>query len=202
MADPKTINILSALTRTEDVVSRVMIETTYGLILETTADGGFDVRCRLSKPADNGQSASSPPEPAPAQPGHGYRYYIWPDYKTSFVWYKTDWAGNPGDETHVDQDDLKKRYGEAWERARDAWVDKYTRAFEAHECHVQSYQGPIFSTPDEQTAWTTEGVLLAAWLALQPGVDSVDFHDDGGACVCLLEKNGLAVTLASFLKNL
>lgn len=132
-----------------------------------------------------------------AQPG--YRYYIWPDYKTSFFWYKMDWIGNPGDETHVSQDDLRERYGEAWEKVWCAWVDKYTRAFEAHECHLRSHEEPIF-TSEEEAAWRIEGVLLAAWLALQPGVDGFEVQDDRGARICLLEKMGLTTQLASFFE--
>jgi hypothetical protein len=47
-----------------------------------------------------------------------------------------------------------------------------------------------------------EGVLLVAWLALQPGVDAVEFDDDRGTSACTLEKGGLAETVAEFLHEL
>ncbi|KAL2145758.1 hypothetical protein VTI28DRAFT_6453 [Corynascus sepedonium] len=104
-------SLISALARTENVVYRLIIQTTYGLIIEATPEGGIDVRLSdkvASKRADSTLETAQP----------GYRYYIWPDYKTSFFWYEMDWIGNPGDETHVSQDDLRERYGEAWEKAR------------------------------------------------------------------------------------
>ncbi|KAL2163258.1 hypothetical protein VTH06DRAFT_5314 [Thermothelomyces fergusii] len=131
----------------------------------------------------------------------GYQYCIWPDNKTSSIWCQADWEGNLAGETHVGKADLKERYGDAWERAREAWVNKYTRAFEGHECHLHSSGGPIFS-PKEQKAWIIEGVPLAAWLALRPGIDNVEFWNRAGARIGLLEKKSLGATLAPFLERL
>ncbi|KAL2166369.1 hypothetical protein VTG60DRAFT_2902 [Thermothelomyces hinnuleus] len=193
-SNAKAGTLLSALANAENIISHLRFQTTYGLIVELLPEGAVDVRLSDTVASKTAASASEPAQP-------GYQYYIWPDYKTSFVWYQVDWAGNPEGETHVDEDDLKERYGEAWERAREAWVDKYTRAFEAYECHLHSYGGPIF-TPEEQKAWIMEGVMLAAWLALQPGVDSVEFLNSAGTCICLLEKTGLGAKLATFLESL
>jgi hypothetical protein len=142
MTNLKPLELLSALTQDKNADSRLLVQTTYGLIVEGIADGAIDVRLSDS----NGEAASS----ETTKPG--YQYYFWPDYKTSFVWYKPDCAGNPGDETHVDEDVLKERYGEAWQKALVLWVDKYTQAFEAHEGHLGSRKEP-FPDPDERAAW-------------------------------------------------
>jgi hypothetical protein len=195
MAGIKALELLSSLSRSENTISRVTIQTTYGLVVEVTEDSTLDIR--LSNPPEDTAASSSLPESGQ----RGYRYYIFPDYQTSFVWYKSDWPGNPGDETHVDGDVLEERYGELWANAFGAWVEKYTQAFEAHECQLGSHEDPL---PDlrERAAWAVEGVLLVAWLALQPGVDAVEFDDDRGTSTYTLEKGGLAETVAELLHEL
>jgi hypothetical protein len=195
MASIKAVELLSSISRAKNTISRVTIQTTYGLVVEVTEDSTLNIR--LSDSLD--ETAVSGSLPKSEQPG--YRYYILPDYQTSFVWYKSDWPGNPSDETHVDEDVLEERYGELWAKAFGGWVEKYTLAFEAHECQFGSHQDPL-PDPTERAAWVVEGVLLAAWLALQPGVDAVEFDDDLGTSTCTLEKTGLAATVAKLLGKL
>jgi hypothetical protein len=48
MADIKALELLSSLSRSENTISRVTIQTTYGLVVEVTEDSTLDIR--LSNP--------------------------------------------------------------------------------------------------------------------------------------------------------
>lgn len=195
MANFKTPKLISALEKTQNPsISRVTIQTHYGLVVEESVDGTLDVRLSEATITKKHTSTSDPKQP-------GYSYYFWPDYQTSFVWYKIGEAGNPDDEYHVDEDELEERYGKVWFQALAAWVKRYIEAFEREGYHLGSVDGdpPV---PTDRAAWELEGVLLAAWLALQPGVDSVEMQDDGGGRILLLEKEGIGETLRRYLGGL
>ncbi|KAK8123136.1 hypothetical protein PG984_011806 [Apiospora sp. TS-2023a] len=71
------------------------------------------------------------------------------------------WPGNPKDEYTVDEDDLVERYGDAWNKTYDDWMDRYTAAFEKQELHLGSYNATAFPDLEERKAWVVEGMLLA-----------------------------------------
>ncbi|KAK4143468.1 uncharacterized protein C8A04DRAFT_28895 [Dichotomopilus funicola] len=195
MANFKTPILISALGKNaSSTISRLAFHTPYGLVVEETADGVFDVR--LSNPPSNSEQAT---KSNPSQPG--YRYYFWPDYQLAFVFYELDWAGNPEDESHVDDEVLEERYGKVWFQALDDWVKRYEQAFEREDCKPDSHEA-LFPDPTDRLAWDLDRVLLAAWLALQPGVDSVEVQDDGGRKELLLEKEGIGETLGTYLRGL
>jgi hypothetical protein len=195
MADTKPLMLLSTLAQSENAVSRLLIHTTYGLIVEATADGALDIRL-----SDGHIREETSQRLKAGQPG--YRYDMWPNYHNeSFVSYKSDWPGNPAGETDVDEHVLKERYGKPWAKSFESWVGKYMRAFEAQECHLGSQKDP-FPDRKEEAAWILEGLLLAAWLALQPGVDAVEYDDDLCTSTCTLEKTGLSATVAKLLDKL
>ncbi|EXF81593.1 hypothetical protein CFIO01_03797 [Colletotrichum fioriniae PJ7] len=112
------------------------------------------------------------PEYGPTLPG--YKYCIWEDFGTNFLWYVWNWPANPefcGEP--VDDDDLLERYSKTWYRAYDDWVDRYAEAFRAHI--EMNSDNPVFDTAKELNIWEFEGTLLAAGLALQDGVHGVGY---------------------------
>jgi hypothetical protein len=189
----KPLEALSLLAKAEGAISRLSIQTPYGLIVEAASDGAVDVRLsdELSKhsPSED-RSASS------------FFYYIWPDYQTTFLWYKADWPGNPDEETVVELDEMRDRYAAPWVKAYDEWVDKYTLAFEAQECQLGSGKEP-FPESAERTAWELEGMLLAVWLSMQPGVDGVEYDGaSDGELSYLLQPKEPGKALGKFLLDL
>ena len=176
----------------------ITIETEYGLQLKL--DNGSLLRAQVSSKT---ALLSSPP------PAQGYRYEIRQDYATSYIWYAHDWPTSPGFAegigNAVDYDDLEARYGTRWTNAYAAWVARFERAFEAAGCHLGAGHDadirPDFNgdpklvglvpglgagiMPLGQRRWAVEGLLLACWLSLQPGVDQVEYHPGGaGEGVC------------------
>jgi hypothetical protein len=189
------LETLSLLTKCENAISHLSLQTPYGLVIDVAADGAVDVRL-----SDKGSISASDSDSKQAKPG--YRYFVWPDYQTTFMWYDSDWAGNPQNgHVAVEEDELRGRYSVPWFTAYDAWVTKYTRAFEAQECQLGSGREP-FVDRKEKLAWELEGMLLATWLSLQPGVDAVEFqHDSDGQRKYWLEGKEAAGTLGRFLKE-
>jgi hypothetical protein len=196
MTSFQLLETFSLLAKCENPISHLSLQTPYGLVIDVAADGAVDVRL-----SDKGSISASDSDSKQAKPG--YRYYIWPDYQTTFLWYDSDWAGNP-QEGHVavEEDEMRERYSGPWFTAYDTWVTKYTRAFEAQECQLGNGREP-FVDHKEKVAWEMEGMLLATWLSLQPGVDAVEFQDDSDSQrKYWLEGKGAAETLGKFLKDL
>lgn len=191
----KPFEALSLLAKRDGAISRFSLETPYGLIVEVEADGTIDVH--LS--AEGGSNAASAESKQ-----SGFRYYIMPDYQTTFLWYITGWPGNPSDEGHcaVEFEEMRERYSEFWVNAYDAWVDAYTHAFEAQECQLGSGKEP-FPDPEERIAWELEGMLLAIWLSLQPDVNAVDYQGVAdGQVTFLLDKESVGEKLGKLLRDL
>ena len=191
MTDKTYFRPLATLAKAENSISALSIETSYGLILSAKADGSVTVRLASDStpepskttpldpspgapPAD--PAAAEPTEPTkPASETSSYQYYIEPDYCTNFLWYDLDWAGNPEGEFNVDDDDLEARHPAPWLAAHGAWVDAYTRGFEAAGLHLGSSDNEIFADAADRMAWVLEGALLACRLALEPTVDAVRY---------------------------
>ena len=104
-----------------------------------------------------------------------------------------------------------------------AWVARFERAFEAAGCHLGAGHDadirPDFNgdpklvglvpglgagiMPLGQRRWAVEGLLLACWLSLQPGVDQVEYHPGGSGGGCLLRDSGsVNEALNEFLSQL
>ncbi|KAK1543604.1 hypothetical protein CPAR01_04237 [Colletotrichum paranaense] len=119
-----------------------------------------------------GHQSEALPEYGPSLPG--YKYCIWEDFGTNFLWYVWNWPANPefcGEP--VEDDDLLERYPKTWYKAYDDWVDRYTEAFRAHI--EMNADNPVFDTAKELNLWEFEGTLLAAGLTLQDGVHGVGY---------------------------
>jgi len=94
-------------------------------------------------------------------------YRLFPDWCTTYLWYK-DWTFDTID---VETDVIESRYPQLakfyWE-----WRDIYETSFERQECHCGA-KAPTFPQVEELVSWATEGFLIACWLALQDNVTEV-----------------------------
>ncbi|KAL2269672.1 hypothetical protein VTJ83DRAFT_1856 [Remersonia thermophila] len=200
MPDSSNLSFLLQLLQYPGLIARLTLSTSYGLAIELGSDGPVAVSlCSSAAPAAS--SAAAAPSSG-GRPGRlGYRYHVEPDYQTSFLWYATGWPGNPDDQHNVEEQVLEERYPAAFCRAWDAWVGRYTRGFEANECHHGSGAEPL---PDksERLAWELEGLLLAAWLALQPDVDQVTLPDYDLKTSYVVDKAGAGETVERFWNDL
>ncbi|KAI1341684.1 hypothetical protein F5Y15DRAFT_344502 [Xylariaceae sp. FL0016] len=198
---------------------KVTLETSYGLIVETQPNGTLSLRLANEAPAsttagteseepqspikkeDAGTESGKPQSPIKKEDEVGFRYRIFPDWGTEFVWWDSSWPGNHGEMGLVDQDDIEERYtgGKAFYKAFEAWEDTYNRQFEAQECHLSS-QGILWPDKEEERPWIIEGFLLAAWLALQADVHSIEYGPHIEEVI--LEKETLAATTLSFMSNI
>ncbi|KAK7915187.1 hypothetical protein PG985_012890 [Apiospora marii] len=171
MSDPKSAQVLLQLTTSMRDICKVTIETNYGLIVVVNSDKSLSVHNSITtKPGPAGPSSQLPEPGAKPDPQHkqsGYKYRVFPEYQTGFVWYDVDWPGNPKDEYMVDEDDLAERYGEAWNKAYEDWMDRHTAAFEKQEMHLCSQNHQPFPDVEERKAWVVEGLLLTCWLSLR-----------------------------------
>lgn len=218
MADFNPFQAFQPLRKAKNIVTRFSFQTTYGLIVTASECGLIDVQLAaclletagtqpLARECDKMESKSIPIDskcdlqsptsdsliPDRTSGKLGYRYYIWPDYQTSFVWYEPNWAGNPPGEDNVEQGLLEERYSPTWCSALEQWVKRYTIAFESQNCHIGSGEDP-FPNLEDRNAWVLEGILLACWLALQEGVTAVEFEAESEKY--LLEKGGAGVAEA------
>lgn len=207
MADISLVAALAPLTTSPTTKYHLSLETEYGLILEVSSPGFVSVRLAESPPdavasVDRKEATEKQQQPrAIPESKKGYDYYIWPDYKTSFVWYTPGWVGNPVDESNVEEFELQGRYSAAWCSALDAWVERYTAAFEAQECQLGSGEEP-FADVAQRNAWLVEGMLLSCWLALQPGVESVSYDAVPDTNYPLSNGQDMGATILRFLGDL
>ena len=200
---------LLLLANSDAAISRFSLETSYGLVLAVRTDGSVTVRLADDSTPEPDTAPTNTPPPNANAPEHtsepkGYRYYIWPDYKTNFVWYTADWPGNPEGEDAVLDEDLAARYPASWTAALGAWVGRYTGVFEAQERHLATVEGRLFADPEQRTAWLLEGMLLSCWLALQPGVDAVSYQpaETDVAERYVVDKRDVDAALGRFLGDL
>ncbi|KAK6821251.1 hypothetical protein PG987_015651 [Apiospora arundinis] len=179
MSGHASAQVLLQLTNTLSNVSKVAIETSYGLVVVVNTDKSVAVHQTTSEQSGSDGVSSQWPgsEPDPQYKRPGYKYRVFPDYETGFVWYDSDWPGNPEGSFGVDENELEERYGEAWNKTYNGWMDRYTAAFEKQKCQLDSGEHP-FPDTGERKAWVVEGLLLCCWLALQPDVENVEYGPD------------------------
>ncbi|KAI1327745.1 hypothetical protein F5Y16DRAFT_399031 [Xylariaceae sp. FL0255] len=98
---------------------------------------------------------------------------------------------------------LEERYGRAWVHTDYlSWVNYYKEAFEKTNARQgEFYKAPVFADAEEEKVWVLEGMLLAAWLALQPNVTSVDYAPHFLYANTLFRKDHLGYDIKFFLKN-
>ncbi|KAK8098160.1 uncharacterized protein PG998_013646 [Apiospora kogelbergensis] len=114
--------IVLQITNSLSDISKITLETSYGLVLVVDSDKSLTLHHTTAKtPALDGGGDDFPisePDPKPKQPG--YKYRVFPDYGAGFVWYEPGWPGNPEESFMVDEEELEERYGEAWNKTYNA----------------------------------------------------------------------------------
>ncbi|KAI1425002.1 hypothetical protein F5Y12DRAFT_397992 [Xylaria sp. FL1777] len=176
-------------------------ETPYGLTIQInqdTAETPLTVSLKNKSPS-TGNSQDSPALLNKKADGPGYKYRLFPDWGTGFLWYDTAWQGTPQGEYPVDDDDILERYGDEWRSAYDKWVSQYTNAFTQQKCDLGSGEHP-FPDMRERKTWVLDGMMLAVWLCLQPDVEGVEYSPDAEKVV--FQKQGLETTVRLFLEEL
>ena len=193
MADPDVVRIFDRLCIALDGAFKITIETAYDLLISTDAAGTFIVTLKNGTPQPTTSSVGGEEKKL------GYKYRIFLDWGTGFVWYDSSWPGNPDGEFEVDEDDLKKRHSAKWLQSYHSWKSKYEQAFEEQKCDKDSGQDPF---PDDarRKTWLLQGMMLACWLSLQGDVESVEYQvTDVSFCV---QKDSIGITLKSFIQSL
>ncbi|KAI1322968.1 hypothetical protein F5Y16DRAFT_385035 [Xylariaceae sp. FL0255] len=195
MLDPKSISELFSLLKDKYHVTSKTLETPFGLILEITPEGTFIAKLK------SGAVQASDTIYHENLKESSFRYRLFPEYQTGFLWYDKSWHGNPKDEYMVDEDDLEARYGRFWhEDIYQPWVDRWSDSFRKNCNDTGDFYAHVFSNEDEEKAWVLEGVLLATWLTLQPDVVSVEYSPHSSIAVFRTEELGQDISL--FLDNL
>ncbi|KAK0649228.1 hypothetical protein B0T16DRAFT_409644 [Cercophora newfieldiana] len=158
----------------------------------------------LAFPRSSGTPAKKQP---PLGPGQGYKYRMYPDkHGASHVWYAPGWPGNPCEGAkRVRELDLEMRYPGEWFEAYLDWAERLEEAMERRGKQwnalgrVQGRQEPLWADDGERTLWMVEGLLLAAWLSLQPDVGAVEYQPSGE--VFVVEKGTLGRILRRVLNG-
>lgn len=150
-----------------------LLRTKYGLQInvnksdENSPIGVITFQAVIKEPLDEGENSDYYREP--------YHYQLFPDWKSSYLWYNPD-ADNYHGDPIVDGYTLDARYPAPfyW-----AWRGIYEEAFEMQGLHL-GYEGDVFPDPDAQVSWEVAGILIASWLVLQDNVESVEYYPSEG----------------------
>ena len=106
-----------------------------------------------------------------------YRYRLFPDWQTSYLWYDDQGPLPSPGQSHVDANVIERRYP-LLDPFYFEWREIYESAFEQQKCHLGSGK-EVFAEVHERVAWETEGFLIACWLALQDDVEEVEYKSSG-----------------------
>lgn len=193
---------------------RITFEADYGLIVESLPDGSLNVKLNSSlvavkPPAEQEKSSESDGKPTPS----GYKYRIFPDWGTNHLFYDSSWPSNPPDALNCEEEEIlqdhKGKTDEAalklWLEAFNAWGKRYDDAFDTEVNATGDFSREEFPDIEARKAWTLEGMMLAVWLALLPGVDGVEYSPHSKTVVFSASGHGessLNDTVQSFLKDL
>ncbi|KAI1244878.1 hypothetical protein MGN70_014755 [Eutypa lata] len=203
MIGANSAQVITQLSTALGGTCKVTLETPYGLAIEGSPDN--TLTAKLNNDTDKEPSRVDANDTSPVSTSDQdtstprYKYRIFPDFGTDFLWYDTSWPGNPVDEYPVDCEELPEHYGDSWYTTYDSWVEKYTQAFRKQEADLGSGKHP-FPDMEERKAWVLEGLLLATWLCLQSDVLSVQYSPDSKKIV--LERHSIGTTLKLFLEEL
>lgn len=170
-----------------------LLRTKYGLQInvnksdEHSPIGVITFQAENQEPLDEGENSDYSRQP--------YHYQLFPDWKSSYLWYNPD-ADNYHGDPIVNGYTLDARYPELapfyW-----AWRGIYEEAFEMQGLHL-GYEGDVFPDPDTQVSWEVAGFLIASWLVLQDNVDSVEYYPSEGY---IIRKETLEEVTKQFLED-
>lgn len=171
-----------------------IICTAYGLVLTQSAERDCPTPYELALlPASEPTTAATAANGGPTHTEHHYR--IFPDWGTSFFWKDPNFADTEPGDSAVEDEVIESRYP-TLAPCFTAWREIYEDAFEEQECNLGSGK-EVFPNVELRVAWYTEGFLMACWLVLQPGVDSVEFASVGKTY--RLDKASVGEKLKEFL---
>jgi hypothetical protein len=186
------------------------IATKYGITIEL--DRSFSVRSITLSSPKTAPSPSIPPLPSsevpntdpptgtpePKPPSSLYRYRLFPDWNTSYLWYDSTWPQNPEDAYHVDIEEIEKRFPALYPYYV-AWQEVYEVTFKEQGCHLGGTD-PVFKHKEDSDIWLLEGFLMACWIALKEDVDQIEYKPVEVAYV--LRKGKMEQLFEKFLVNL
>ncbi|KAH9897132.1 hypothetical protein F4778DRAFT_744481 [Xylariomycetidae sp. FL2044] len=200
MSSANSAHIVSELAAVGHVQYNFTMETPYGLIIRLSQgsheEDTLTIRCKTPPPADGNSAAATSGNDRPSSDRPGYKYRLFPDWGTTYLWYDTTWHGNPEDEYSVDDDDLHEHYGKPWNDAYDAWMSEHHDAFVKQECHLGSHEHP-FPDMQERKSWVLRGMMLCVWLCLQSDTASVEYSP--GAREFVFPREGLEEAVRLFM---
>jgi len=196
------------------VETELLFETKYGLRLELyrRCNSYLIEICNSSpktKPRPNRSenttiertSPSIPKSVGPKNADHTrrrYRYRIFPDWQTSFLWHDPEWLKDPGDDCEVEDETIESLYP-ALAPFFFAWREVHETEFEKQECHLGG-DAEVFPDVRARVAWETEGFLMSCWLARQNEVESVEYSPDSKTY--RVEKDTMCLELQKFLGDM
>ena len=130
----------------------------------------------------------------------GYRYRLFPDWQTSYLWYDLSQDTEPdnADDPYVDLDVIEERYP-TLSPYYQAWRQVYETEFEKQECHLGS-GAEVFPDVNDRISWEVEGYFIACWLALRSNVHSVEYIPRSTQYI--IDKGRIEKVLSEFLRDL
>jgi len=191
--------------------TELLFETKYGLRLEICrrsnnylieiCDSSPNAKPSPDLSEDTTIESTSPSVPKSVgayQTGRRYRYRIFPDSHTSFIWYDPDPEWLKDHDCTVEEETVESRYP-ALAPFFFAWRDVYETEFERQECHLGSH-AEVFPDVRARVAWETEGIFMSCWLALQNEVESVEYSPRPKSY--RIEKDTIGLELQKFLGDM
>lgn len=156
-------------------LSKVTTETEYGLVVELGPENSISAKLK-----DNIIISEDFPNKK------GYKYMVSTSWNSGHLWYDTDWQGTPEgayaaytDFTLEGHDEVVKETArKAWDKAFKKWGDFYDEGFDKNLNKTGDFDQDPIPDKNEREAWAIQGMLLAVWLSLLPGVVSVEYFPD------------------------
>ncbi|ODM16913.1 hypothetical protein SI65_07878 [Aspergillus cristatus] len=149
-----------------DQNATTIIETTFDLTLKITKSPDGTPSCIEASP-----STKQPPSNE-AKPRH---YRIDPDYETGFITRSTSDL-QPDEERDVTAEDVLKPLPESVQEQYKAWVDAYNGSYKTRIEDTGDEEASVFSTAEEEVAWSVAGYLLVWRLTYAPEIGSVQYY--------------------------
>lgn len=154
--------------------AQLTMETDYGLIIELGP--GKPIVAKLRDDVVISQEPSNK---------LGFKYRIFTDWETEYLWYQFDWPGNPSEKggDNLSPEELMQEQGGdvrdtafgAWVKSWEKWYDIYDKGFEENLNGPGDFNAKPIPDPKDHEAWAIQGMLLAVWLSLLPSVASISY---------------------------
>lgn len=208
MSNATTLHYINLLALSSASPPRITMELEYGLIVDVLPNASVTANLSDSVAVISKGNAESDDRTS-----NGFKYRIFPDWGTSHLFYDSSWSSNPADMLNAEDEEILKDHSatvkdtklRAWLKAYNGWAKKYDDAFDKELNQTGDFDREVFPDLEARRAWSLEGLMLAVWLALLPGVDAVEFSPGKEAVVLSSRGHGetsLDDAVRMFLKNL